>query len=138
MIRYALDTNIVSYFLKNDAVIVQKTNEEKNKQNKIVIPPIVYFEIQNWLVKNKMEIFQRICADQGIDVIDRDVFDIAVAERITLQEKGFNIEYDDLLIAAYCIKHSLPLVTNNTKHFMHIENLEVLNWQNAGIQNTHE
>jgi rRNA-processing protein FCF1 len=67
MMTYAFDTNIVSYFLKNDAAIVQKINEEKDKQNKFVIPPTVYFEIQNWLVKNKSkikyEIFQRIYKD---------------------------------------------------------------------------
>jgi tRNA(fMet)-specific endonuclease VapC len=132
MITYALDTNIVSYFLKNDAVIVQKINEEKDKQNKFVIPPMAYFEIQHWLgrtkSKNKMEIFQRIYADQGIGIIDKNVLDIAVTERLKLQEKGFSIEDGDLLIAAYCINHNLPLVTNNTKHFMNIERLEILNW----------
>jgi len=133
MTFYALDTNIVSYFLKNDAVIVKRINEEKNKQNKFVIPPIVYFEIQNWLVRNKsiikMEIFKRIYADQGIGFIDKDVFDIAVAEKLKMQEKGFNIADDDLLIAAYCLKHNLTLVTNNIKHFMNIEFLKIENWK---------
>jgi predicted nucleic acid-binding protein len=132
MITYALDTNIVSYFLKNNTAIVQKINEEKDKRNKFVIPPIVYFEIQNWLVKNKSkiktEIFQRIYTDQGIGIIDKDIFDIAIKERLKLQEKGVSIENDDLLIAAYCIRHNLPLVTNNTRHFMNIENMEILNW----------
>jgi len=77
MIFYALDTNIVSYLLKNDAVIIQKINEEKDKQNKFVVPPIVYFEIQNWLLKNKsktkIEIFQRIYSDQGIGIIDKAI-----------------------------------------------------------------
>ncbi|MHC6203125.1 hypothetical protein ACYULU_08010 [Breznakiellaceae bacterium SP9] len=41
MIFYALDTNIISYFLKNDPVIVQKVNKEKNKHNKFVVPPMV-------------------------------------------------------------------------------------------------
>jgi tRNA(fMet)-specific endonuclease VapC len=133
MTFYALDTNIVSYFLKNDEVIVKRINEEKDKQNKFVIPPIVYFEIQNWLVRNKsiikMGIFQRIYADQGIGFIDKDIFDIAVAEKLKMQEKGFNIADDDLLIAAYCLKHNLTLVTNNIKHFMNIEYLKIENWK---------
>jgi predicted nucleic acid-binding protein len=132
MTTYALDTNSVSYFLKNDAVIVQKINEEKDKRNKFVIPPMVYFEIQHWLIKKriekKMEIFQRIYVDQGIGVIDKNVPDIAVTERLKLQKRGFGIEDGDLLIAAYCINHDLPLVTNNTKPFMNIELLEILNW----------
>jgi len=134
MTFYALDTNIVSYFLKNDAVIVRRINEEKDKQNKFVIPPIVYFEIQNWLVKNKsiikMDIFQRIYTDQGIGFIDKDILDIAVTEKLKIQEKGFNIADDDLLIAAYCLKHNLTLVTNNTRHFMNIEYLKIENWKN--------
>jgi predicted nucleic acid-binding protein len=134
MTVYALDTNIISYFLKNDASIVQKIREEKDKQNKFVVPPVVYFEILSWLVKNKskskMAIFQRIYADQGIGVIDKDIFDIAVTEKIKLQEQGFSIEHDDLLIAAYCLKHRLTLVTNNIRHFKYINGLEIVNWKN--------
>jgi tRNA(fMet)-specific endonuclease VapC len=133
MIFYALDSNIISYFLKNDAVIVKKINEEKDKMNKFVVPPIVYFEVNYWLMKNKskskMEIFQRIYSDQGIGVLDKDIFDIAVTERLKLQEQGFNIEDDDLLIVAYCLKHKLTFVTNNTKHFKYIKNLEIINWK---------
>jgi predicted nucleic acid-binding protein len=133
MTFYALDTNIISYFLKNDPAVVQKINEEKDKQNKFVVPPLVYFEVNNWLVKNKSknkaEIFQRIYADQGIGVIDKDIFDIAVTEKLKLREKGFSIEDADILIAAYCLKHNLTLVTNNTKHFKNIEDLEIINWK---------
>ena len=133
MIIYALDTNIISYFLKNDSIIVQRIKEESDKQNKFIVPPLVYFEIQNWLMKNrsrnKNEIFQKICAAQGIGVIDKDILDIAITEKLKLQEKGFSIEDDDLLIAAYCLKHKFTLVTNNTKHFKNIENLEVINWK---------
>ena len=130
---YALDSNIVSYFLKNDAAIVQKIKAEKNKQNKFVIPPLVYFEIHNWLEKNKSKnkagIFQRIYTDQGIGVIDKDIFDLAVTERLKLQKQGFSIEDNDLLIAAYCLKHKLTLVTNNTKHFKNIKDLKIVNWK---------
>jgi predicted nucleic acid-binding protein len=77
---------------------------------------MVYFEIQNWLMKNKsrnkIEIFQKICAAQGIGVIDKDILDIAITEKLKLQEKGFSIEDDDLLIAAYCLKHKLTLITS--------------------------
>jgi tRNA(fMet)-specific endonuclease VapC len=132
MITYALDTNIVSYFLKNDTVIVQRIKEEKNRKNKIVIPPIVYFEIENWLAKNnskrKTESFKKMYSEQGIGILDKSIFDIAVEEKLKLQKKGFSIENDDLLIAAYCIKHKLTLVTNNTKHFVNIKSLKIINW----------
>jgi tRNA(fMet)-specific endonuclease VapC len=133
MITYALDSNIVSYFLKKDPVILQKIHEEYDRGNQFVIPPLVYFEIQHWLVKNnskiKRAVFEEVYVDEGIGVIDKAVLDIAVTERLKLAKKGFSIDDNDLLIAAYCIKQGLPLVTNNIKHFINIENLNIVNWK---------
>jgi len=64
MIFYALDTNIVSYFLKGDITIIERMELEKKNGNKFIIPPMVYFEILNWLLvnnsKKKMAIFEKI------------------------------------------------------------------------------
>jgi predicted nucleic acid-binding protein len=68
-------------------------------------------------------------SEEGIGILDKEIFDIAAAEKLKLQEKGFSIENDDLLIAAYCLKHNLTLVTNNTKHFKDIKNMEIVNWK---------
>ena len=35
---------------------------------------------------------------------------------------------NDILIAAYCIRLDLTLVTNNEKHFKHITKLKTANW----------
>jgi len=132
MITYALDTNIVSYFLKGDSKIVAKMRLENSKGNQFVIPPTVYFEIQNWLLrnnsKNKIAMFEKMYSIQGIGVIDKIVLDIASTVKLKMQQQGKDISDDDLFIAAYCIKYNLPLVTNNIRHFMNIENLEILNW----------
>jgi tRNA(fMet)-specific endonuclease VapC len=132
MIFYALDTNIVSYFLKGDITIIERMELENKNGNKFIIPPTVYFEIQNWLLvnnsKKKMMIFEKMYSSHGIGVIDKSVLDIASRITIKLQSKGIQIG-DDVLIAAYCIKHNLPLVTNNTKHFKDIDNLQTINWK---------
>jgi predicted nucleic acid-binding protein len=44
-----------------------------------------------------------------------------------MRQQGKGISDDDLFIAAYCLKHTVPLVTNNTRHFMDIEGLKILN-----------
>jgi tRNA(fMet)-specific endonuclease VapC len=132
MITYALDTNIVSYFLKNDDTIQNKINKETDKGNDFVIPPTVYFEIMNWLLKSNSKkrtvIFERMYSEKGIGVIDKTVLDIASTLKQKTQQQGKGISDDDLFIAAYCLKHNLPLVTNNTRHFMDIEGLKILNW----------
>ena len=130
--RYALDTNIVSYFLKNDRVILERIKMEMKRNSDFVIPPTVYFEIHNWLLANnskrKMAIFQDMYSLQGIGIIDKEILDIASETKVKLQNEGIVIG-DDVLIAAYCIKHNLVLVTNNTKHFKDIENLRTVNWK---------
>ena len=132
MTTYALDSNIVSYFLKKDIVIVARMRLENSKGNQFVIPTMVYFEINNWLLrnnsKNKMATFEKMYFAQGIGVIDKIVLDIASTVKIRMQKQGLGIEDDDLFIAAYCLKHNLPLVTNNVDHFKNVENLTILNW----------
>jgi tRNA(fMet)-specific endonuclease VapC len=65
---------------------------------------------------------------QGIGVIDKAVLDIASKVKLKMQRQGKGISDDDLFIAAYFLRHELPLVTNNTRHFINIEGLEILNW----------
>jgi tRNA(fMet)-specific endonuclease VapC len=64
----------------------------------------------------------------GIGVIDKTVLDIASTVKLNMQQQGKVISDDDLFVAAYCIRHNLPLVTNNTRHFIHVENLKIQNW----------
>jgi tRNA(fMet)-specific endonuclease VapC len=45
-----------------------------------------------------------------------------------LEEKGEPLDDPDLQIASIALEHSLPLVTNNTKHFKRIKDLELENW----------
>ena len=132
MISYALDTNIVSYFIKKDTAIVERMRLENSKENQFVIPPTVYFEIKNWLLRNnsktKMATFDKMYLIQGVGVIAKIVLDIASTVKQKMQQKGKGISDDDLFIAAYCLKHNLPLVTNNVRHFVNVEGLETLNW----------
>jgi predicted nucleic acid-binding protein len=133
MTVYALDTNIVSYFLKGNENIIRKIQEEKEKGEIFVIPPMVYYEIQNWLMINnsrqKMTIFEKMYSDQGIGVIDKSTLDTASKVKVKLKKAGITIGDDDIFIAAYCIKHNFMLVTNNAKHFKTIKNLEMVNWK---------
>jgi len=131
MTIYTLDSNIVSYYLKNNVNLVEKIDAEI-KNNCIVISPIVYFEINNWLLKNnskkKSAIFEKICSDRGIGIIDKNTLDIASAIFINLRKNGIKIDVTDILIAAWCIQNDHTLVTNNLKHFDNIEQLKVANW----------
>ena len=113
--KYALDTNIITYYLKGNKKILDKVDQEAESDN-IIIPPFAYFEIKKWLMavnsKTKLQAFEKLFEKYGIDAI----------------ENGITVDDGDLLIAAYCIQNNYILVSNNQKHFEKIENIQVVNW----------
>jgi predicted nucleic acid-binding protein len=132
--NYALDSNIVSYYLKGHEKIIQKVRGTSTEKNLLIIPPMVYFEIKRHLeyinAVTKLKSFERLCQIHGIGVIDKGTLDIAADVYIQLRKRSNSITIDDgdLLIAAYCLQNDYCLVTNNTKHFKNIENLHYENW----------
>ncbi|MDR1963042.1 MAG: PIN domain-containing protein [Planctomycetaceae bacterium] len=132
MTSYALDTNIVSYYLKNNQDIINKVDIALADNNRIIISPIVYFEIKRWLLSNnasiKLTAFEKLCSYSGVGIIDKDLLEIATSLYVELKKQGMTIEDADILIASDCIKNNLVLVTNNMKHFKAIKGLQVINW----------
>jgi len=49
-------------------------------------------------------------------------------DKAALRQKGITISDFDLLIASFASVHNLCVVTNNKKHFQHIEDFEIQNW----------
>ena len=52
MTTYALDTNIISYFLRGDQAIQGKFREALANGDTFIIPPIVYYEIRRGFLLN--------------------------------------------------------------------------------------
>jgi tRNA(fMet)-specific endonuclease VapC len=75
-----------------------------------------------------MAIFEEMYSYRGINCIDKNILDIASGIKTQLEKRGITIGDNDILIAAYCLKHNLILITNNTKHFENIEGLATENW----------
>ena len=56
--KYALDTNIITYYLKGNEKIQDKVDKEAENEN-IVIPPFAYFEVKKWLLAVNLKINYR-------------------------------------------------------------------------------
>ena len=127
LLRYALDSDIVTYFLKGSKTIINKISNEESDGNQIIIPPIVFYEIKRWLLSinstKKLALFETMCSKAGIGKIDRKILETASVIFMNLQKKGITVGDNDILIAAYCIHNDLTLVTNNEQHFKNIENV---------------
>jgi predicted nucleic acid-binding protein len=132
MTKYALDTNIVTYYLKGNQIVIDRVADETDNENIIFIPPIVFYEIKRWLLtinsNKKLALFESMCSLSGVGSIDRDILETASIIYSDLQKRGVAVQDNDILIAAYCIYHNYTLVTNNEKHFKHIANLKIENW----------
>ena len=131
MTKYALDTNIISYYLKGNIKLIDRINNEV-KDGNIIIPPVVYFEIKKWLLKNnaksKLAAFETLLAKYGVDTISKETLDASLSVYIDLKSKNITVDDADIFLAGYCIQKDYVLITNNTKHFIYITNLKIDNW----------
>jgi len=129
---FALDTNIISYWLKNlhnIGNIVEKRLEEKDS---IVIPPMSYYEILRGLYANnsvnKLKYFENLCSRFGVKDMKIESWTQSALLYSKCKKSGHPMEDSDLLQAAFCLRNSYTLVTHNTKHFSHVKDLSIVDW----------
>jgi len=131
MKKFALDTDITSFYLKGNTKLIDRINKEVN-DGTIIIPPIVYYEIKKWLIKNcakvKLAAFENLLVKYGVDTITKEILDTSLAVYIDLKSKNITIDDCDIFIAGYCIYKDYILITNNTDHYKSIKDLKIENW----------
>jgi tRNA(fMet)-specific endonuclease VapC len=129
---FALDTNIVSYVLKNSYNLRDKIANVLDAGNFILIPPIAFYETLRGLYLNnsmrRLELFYQIFQKFIQSNMDYDDWVQAAQVYAHCVKTGHSISDDDLLQGAFCLRHGYVLVTHNTKHFVHIKNLVIEDW----------
>ena len=129
---YALDSNIVSFYLRGNATVIANVEKAINYGNGIVIPPLVYYEVKRGLMfinaTKKMKEFEALCELFPVGELGNYLLEESI--KIYVQEKkaGKNTEDADIFIATFCIHNNYILVTDNIKHFNNINNLNIINW----------
>jgi predicted nucleic acid-binding protein len=133
MIVFALDTNIISYLLKDDQTVLEHYRKELSNGNEYIIPPISYYEIKRGLLLRnalkKADAFDRLCDVLGVGEMDTVAWDEAAKIYALSNQYGRPTEDADIFIAAFCLVNDYTLVTNNAKHFQNIEGLKFVNWK---------
>lgn len=125
-----LDTNIVIAYLNGNREVAERL---KATLPDIAISSIVLGELLYGAKasQRRTENLERLWEfEQLIEIVD---FDQQCAEaysdiRLDLRRKGRPTGEVDALIAAMAIAYQATLVTDNIKHFAHIEGLTVENW----------
>lgn len=78
-----------------------------------------------------MEIFLKLINSITVIPLTKNIYSGASDIYVKLQKEGFPTGEFDLLIAATALENKLKIVTNNTKHYIKIEeyfNLKIDNW----------
>ena len=132
--KYALDTNIVFRYLKNESPSVQNIDNALARNHNLNIPKIVDYEVRRGFKlmrqpSHRKELVYKLLT-QRCPVIEMDIFvwERALDVYKELYHKGFTVGELDILIAAFCLAHDLTLVTNNTKDFENIDGLVIVDW----------
>ena len=127
-----LDTNIISYYFNANDKVKEKLMEVVDDDEEICMTVINIYEIVNGLRwknnKKKEKQFKEFLEDVVIFGIDNDVINIESDLYAYLRKNGKTIGDADIFIAAIVIKNNGTLVSNNTKHYEGIEQLNLINW----------
>ncbi|MCB0854891.1 MAG: type II toxin-antitoxin system VapC family toxin [Bacteroidetes bacterium] len=130
MTEYLLDTNICIFFFKGRYNLdekIKKVGLENCFISEITLAELIYGAEhsadpqKHW---KKVNEFQK-----GIQVLP--IFNVLKTygkEKSRLRKLGQLIDDFDLLIGATAIENDLILVTNNTRHFSRIENIQLEDW----------
>lgn len=129
---YLLDTNIVSFAVKDNLKIKAKLEAIKFQRRKIYISCITYFEVRRGFLAvdapKQRERFDQMCQDYQIILLD----DLAILEKAAeihanLRLRGLPIQTEDILIAASAIVKDLIVVSNDSD-LARVEGLNLENW----------
>ena len=127
-----LDTNIISYLIKNrDFKLIDKF-DEMSKEHVIAVSSITVAELF-YGVKKKNSHKLEVAVIELIYPLDKLAFDdnaaLAYGDiRVQLEASGSVIGAHDMFIAAHAKSVDAVLVTNNTREFQRVDGLMLEDW----------
>jgi len=128
-----IDTDIFSYYMKGNQKVSQKIIDYLTIFPALNLSYITYYEILKGLnYKNASRQINDFKVLVGyFNLINIDIKSVQISSKIygNLRQRGIVIGTADILIVGIAITNNLELITNNTKHFKHIENLMLDNWK---------
>lgn len=130
--KYMLDTNICIYCIKKKPPEVINKFLQYDPED-ICISSITYGELMHGVEKSQAVEKNRLALALFLSPIQILPFGAEASEaygkiRADLERKGTPIGPMDMLIAGHAQSEGLVLVTNNTREFIRVSNLQVEDW----------
>ena len=133
MMRYMLDTNIVSYYLRRAAPALEARMDEGLKRRSMAISVITRAELRFGQMGLPPPDRRRPLIDSFLLRLPSlewtsEAADHYGAIKHTLKTQGTPIGDMDTQIAAHALAEKLILVTHNTRHFEKVPSLKLEDW----------
>ena len=130
--KLLLDTNICIYIIKQKPATVLKRFLEYQIGD-IGISSITLSELRYGVAKSAHREKNAKALNEFIIPLEVVSYDEAAAHvygdiRASLEKAGTPIGSMDMLIAAHAVSLGIPLVTNNTREFVRISSLNLIDW----------
>ena len=129
---YALDSNIISFYLKGNATVIENVEKAINEDHDIIISPIAYYEVKRGLLligaSKQLKKLECLCDLFSVGKLGDYLIEEAIKIYVQERKAKRNIDDADIFIAAFCMHNNYTLVTDNTKHFQEINGLDTVNW----------
>lgn len=130
---FILDTDIFSYYLKNEPRVVRNLSQALENESDIGITILTHYEILSGLkfkFSNKLlKPYKAFQKDLWIYPLTEKSIEISSDIYSSLRKKGNPLDDMDILIAGVAIENKKIFVTNNLQHFERIKHLELMNWK---------
>ena len=127
-----IDTDTLSYFFRNNPIVVEKLDKYLQEYGFINLSVITYYEVLNGLyfkdAKKQRKKFEEFVKLNQVLPLTDEVAKNAAKVYAQLRKKGKTVGHNDILIASTAVTNNMTLITNNAKHFKDIEGLDMDNW----------
>ena len=129
---FILDSNMVSFYLRQNPKVIQKVHASILANDEVLISPIAYYEVKRGLLainaEKRLNEFSVLCDTLGVGQLDNSILDLCSLIYCETRAKKWNLDDADILTAAYCKINNYTLVSNNIKHFEIISGLHYCDW----------
>jgi len=131
---YLIDTDTVSYVIRQRPLAVLEKMESVSKSNDISISAITYAELllgaeRSANSKKYYRLINQFCERlNAIEPWDSRAAQYFAKLQSQLFKKGTPIGTNDTMIAGHALSLEVTLVSNNQKHFSKVPKLKLENW----------
>ena len=130
MKKYLIDTNIAIFYMKGKFNLGEKFDSVDADScfiSEMTLAELKFgVEKSQHVAKNREALTNFLTGVQVLPIFH--ALDLYAQEKARLQKAGTPIDDFDLLIGVTAVTHKLTMVTNNTKHFNRIAEIELADW----------